>query len=861
MTKSIEPNVELWANSQIEKLNQKYSLQQGNIDITVENALKNILSKSGGNGIARPDAQLLLDNGLSEIPVLIEYKGTKGKLEHLSKYNNVILKNDEGNFDFKKAIPNYAVNGACYYASAIIKQTSFSEILAVGVNGYKDSSKNINYEVKAYVINKKNPALPILVNKYSDLTFLDHSEQDALITNIHNVQLDPQELHDKELEDDEKLTKVLKKLNDFLRNESRIRTGQRIFVVAASIMAALGVKDSNNNYLVKPLDPSKLIGETEEGNSDGDLIMRKVSNFLKYTNIPQEKQDQLLNALRQPIKFSDLWVKDPDKNESPLKGAYKQIFDNLIPAYHMTGTIDFTGKLFNVMNDWVDVPDGDTNDVVLTPRQVTKLMAKLTRVNRNSYVWDWALGSGGFLISAMNLMIEDVYNNISSPIEQKEKILEIKHSHLLGIEKLPDIYVLAVLNMILMGDGSSNIINKNSLTQFDGNYAYGGTGKFPADIFLLNPPYSAEGNGMIFVEKAIKKMSHGKAAAIVQDSAGNGKAVDNNIRIMKRARLIASIKMPPDLFKTNVQTSIYLFEVGTAQTKDDVVKFIDFRNDGYTRTNRKKAASNIKDDGSAKERYSELVRVVKNGISKAKYLELGKTYFEDTIDPESGKDWNFHQHIKTDSKPEEKDFYENIIPYETWKITNVLNNSSELSKKLSNATNTFNPKLGNFKAGKLFLVKTIPSLNKGSLMFSDDGEYPYFTRTVENNGIAGYASYYDDAHLTQGNVLAVGMMGMRFFYMDKPFYAGQFTRVIIPKKEFFPMFNAKIALYFTAILNKYSEFYQGDLVRNFKKLFDSSNLKLPITDEDKLDLEFIEDYINKKLKVITDEVINSINNS
>ncbi len=64
----------------------------------------------------------------------------------------------------------------------------------------------------------------------------------------------------------------------------------------------------------------------------------------------------------------------------------------------MTGTIDFTGKLFNIMNDWVDVPDGDTNDVVLTPRQTTDLMAKLTRVNMNSYVWDWALGSGGFLI-------------------------------------------------------------------------------------------------------------------------------------------------------------------------------------------------------------------------------------------------------------------------------------------------------------------------------------------------------------------------------------------------------------------------------------------------------------------------------
>ncbi len=40
MIKSIEPNVELWANSQLVKLNQKYAIQQGVIDINIEKALK-----------------------------------------------------------------------------------------------------------------------------------------------------------------------------------------------------------------------------------------------------------------------------------------------------------------------------------------------------------------------------------------------------------------------------------------------------------------------------------------------------------------------------------------------------------------------------------------------------------------------------------------------------------------------------------------------------------------------------------------------------------------------------------------------------------------------------------------------------
>lgn len=60
--------------------------------------------------------------------------------------------------------------------------------------------------------------------------------------------------------------------------------------------------------------------------------------------------------------------------------------------------------------------------------------------------------------------------------------------------------MLAILNMILMGDGNSNILNKDSIADFKGEYGYGDnkSEKFPADAFVLNPPYSSEGNGMIF---------------------------------------------------------------------------------------------------------------------------------------------------------------------------------------------------------------------------------------------------------------------------------------------------------------------------------------------------------------------------
>lgn len=242
--------------------------------------------------------------------------------------------------------------------------------------------------------------------------------------------------------------------------------------------------------------------------------------------------------------------------------------------------------------------------------------------------------------------------------------------------------MLAILNMILMGDGSSNILNKDSLKDFNGNYGFRKTNeKFPADAFVLNPPYSAQGNGMIFVEKALSMMSKGYASIIIQNSAGTGKAVEYNKRILKHSTLLASIKMPIDLFvgKSSVQTNIYVFRVGEAHQKDDVVKFIDFSNDGYTRTNRKKASSNLRDTDRAKERYQEIVDLVRFGKGKLNIL-TEKEYYEGYIDPESGADWN--QSAPIDTKPTLDDFKKTVSDYLAWEVSNILKNQNTEDERL-----------------------------------------------------------------------------------------------------------------------------------------------------------------------------------
>ena len=292
-------------------------------------------------------------------------------------------------------------------------------------------------------------------------------------------------------------------------------------------------------------------------------------------------------------------------------------------------------------------------------------------------MWDFATGSAGLLVAAMNEMLIDAKNSIHSPEELLKKEVQIKAEQILGLEILSSVYMLAILNMILMGDGSSNILNKDSLTEFDGKYGFGKTDQpFPADVFILNPPYSANGNGMNFVERALSMMEKGYAAVIIQNSAGSGKAKEINQRILQKNTLIASIKMPLDLFigKSSVQTNIYVFKVGEPHEKDETVKFIDFSDDGYTRTNRKKASNNLKDTGNARGRYEELVNLVRFGKKKLNIFSE-KEYYEGTIDPKNGADWN--QSAPIDTKPTLDDFKKTVSDYLAWEVSNLLKSQNK----------------------------------------------------------------------------------------------------------------------------------------------------------------------------------------
>ena len=122
MSKSIEEKVEDIFKKQLNEFNIKYYTKTESINEAIDSALKNSVSKSGGSGNNYPDIKLLIESaGMRRIPVMIEAKGTFGKLIKKTTDGDIELvtynKNSDANYS---SIQGYAVNGAVHYVNAIL---------------------------------------------------------------------------------------------------------------------------------------------------------------------------------------------------------------------------------------------------------------------------------------------------------------------------------------------------------------------------------------------------------------------------------------------------------------------------------------------------------------------------------------------------------------------------------------------------------------------------------------------------------------------------------------------------------------------------------------------------------------------
>lgn len=681
MASSVEEKVEEIYKTQLDSYGVKHFTKTESINSSIDDALKNSVSKSGGSGNNYPDIKVLIETSkMRRIPVMIEAKGTKGKLIKKTASGEIELvtkwasSSKEGAKNPHKAgddnystIQNYAVNGAIHYANAILDGKGYSEVIAVGVNGFPEKDGSIHVEMEAYYVSEKNSRLPKRLSAYTDLVFLKKENVDNLA-----VELDKLVLSEKELEElskrveatlEEKIKAIHQSLYDNEKFKSYLTTNEKLYLFTGLIMSGLSTEG------LAPIIMADFKGNDDKEDNDSTLITKRIKAFLKKKHCSDNKIKMITSLLTPVFEKEALWK--PENGESAIKGLYKQVKEDIIPCLESNLHLDFTGKIFNSLNDWVSIENDQENDVVLTPRYVTTFMAHLARTDKDSFVWDKAMGSAGFLVAAMDTMIKDAQAKIKDADELEKKIRNIKENQLLGIEILGNIYMLAILNMILMGDGSSNMINDDSFKYNDG---------FPATVFLLNPPYSAPGKGFNFVEKALSQMTTGYACILIQENAGAGQGEGYTKKILQKNTLLASIRMPYKLFggKSTVQTAIYVFQVARPHEEDDIVTFIDFSNDGYTRLSRKKSTQevNLQNTDHALERYAEVEAIVLGKKPKTSYYtEANGLVIKDTITL-NGDDWIFTQHQTVDDLPSEDDFKSAVENYLSWKVSAILKGES-----------------------------------------------------------------------------------------------------------------------------------------------------------------------------------------
>jgi type I restriction enzyme M protein len=346
----------------------------------------------------------------------------------------------------------------------------------------------------------------------------------------------------------------------------------------------------------------------DEDTSTGEMRFF-ISNEERRSEIGQRRLKQTIDQLFEDVKNRYPYIFARDEQISLGNRVLAYVVGEL-QRYSLLQTLaDVKGAAYEQLVG--SNLRGDRGEF-FTPRNVCDMAARMALATYPSNKWlklrilDPACGTGGFLVSVMNVWreyLESVQrakwrNNESKALEETARLLrEIANQYLAGIDFNPILVRAAQMNLVMHGDGSTNVYHANSLLlpgEWTGDVAkHIQFGKF--DIILTNPPFGSKipiddphilaqfelstfemQNGarrasmppeQLFIERCLKLLKPGGRLAIVlPDSILSNPGLAFIRRwILKRARIIASIDLPQVTFEpyTGTQTSVLLLQKKT----------------------------------------------------------------------------------------------------------------------------------------------------------------------------------------------------------------------------------------------------------------------------------------------------------
>ncbi|MCT8664063.1 SAM-dependent methyltransferase [Glaesserella parasuis] len=597
---------------------------QGSSIKELNDALKTA-SKSGKGNVGFPE----YCGVVKDFVIVIEDKAdTANHIKHNDKA--LICQN-------ATSVRDFAVNGALHYGIHLAKNTSYKKIIAIGVSGNE----------------KRHKISPLFINERGEYKSLEDVETFTLFNEKNIGEYYTTNIL-KEQTDEEKTTaeilKDAKELHEDLRNYGSIQDKDKPLIVSGILLALREIEYKN-------FDIDNLNGD--EIKTDGQKIYEAIQANLDRAQVkPQVKKDKLLSqflVIRDTKAINEI---NSTLGKTPLKHYTQFIYDHIYKNIkYIHSAEDYLGRFYGEFMSYSG-GDGQTLGIVLTPRHIVELFCELIDLKPTDSVFDPCCGTAGFLIAAMHHMLQKT--------DKETEKRKIRKEQLHGIELQPYMFTIATTNMILRGDGKSNLEQEDFLKQNPAQLQLKG-----CNVGMMNPPYSQGSKAnpnlfeISFTEHLLDSLTaDGKAIVIVPQSSMTGKSKEEQTikeNILKKHTLEGVITLNKNTFYgVGTNPCIAVFSTGIPHEKDKIVKFINFENDGFEVQKHIGLVETI----SAKDKKQHLLDVWFGRIEAE-----SKFCVETTI--EADDEWLHSFYYFNDEIPTEADFEKVIADYLTFEVNMI----------------------------------------------------------------------------------------------------------------------------------------------------------------------------------------------
>jgi type I restriction enzyme M protein len=211
-----------------------------------------------------------------------------------------------------------------------------------------------------------------------------------------------------------------------------------------------------------------------------------------------------------------------------------------------------------------------------TPRPLIKSIVKVIDPKVGETVYDGAVGSAGFLVEAFEHIKQS-----KSLTTTELKNLQTKTFY--GVEKKSLAYIIGIMNMILHGIESPNILHKNNLEDNIQEIQ----NKDRVDVILANPPFGSQSEqkqiqenfpivsgetAYMFLQHFIRKLKvGGRCGVVIKNtflSNPDNASIALRKQLLEECNLFAVLDLPKGTFLgSGVKTVVLFFEKGKPTKK------------------------------------------------------------------------------------------------------------------------------------------------------------------------------------------------------------------------------------------------------------------------------------------------------